>query len=373
MRILLLFFSPRAFIVSLRFLYLIFFAGIVLGANVPFSRAQNPEDTVRGLARRVSEIRDLSEKLAVQWTNVSSLPEPESIILREAFLKELSNRRQVVTTEASAVLLQVAVRETPTNFLVVVRVATAAGEEVRMASMVRTAFLPVMTRGNGLRLAKQLLWQQAETILDAGEFPEFPASGLPGDAANGAANSVMDIFILKPDAVAIYRDGGERLSEIQELPFVGAAGGYKYASRGLRGEMHRAKDGSVAVALPGLSCAMRGPSAAGERWSMQCAAASTALETAAATSENAQTPTLSSSCDTSSWRLISEAVDWTQADRLLLVNAEMKKEEAVAAVDFAGPVRRLAGAADGRSALAVVFNLAAGSYEIYRITMVCGR
>jgi hypothetical protein len=372
-RILLLFSSPRAFIFSLRFLYLIFFAGVFLAADVPFSRAQNPEDTVRGLARRVAEIRDLPEKVAVEWTNVSSLPEPESIILREAFLKELSNHRQVVVTETSAALLHVAVRETPTNFLVVARVATSAGEEVRMAGMARTAFLPVMTRGNGLRLAKQLLWQQAETILDTGEFAEFPVGGLPGDAVNGAANSVMDIFILKPDAVAIYRDGGERLSEIQELPFVGVVGGYKYASRGLRGEMHRAKDGSVAVTLPGLNCAMRGPGAAGERWSMQCVAVTTTVEATAATAENAQVPTLSSSCDASSWRLIGEATDWTQADRLLLVNAEMKREEAVATVDFAGPVRRVAGTADGRSALALVFNLASGSYEIYRITMVCGR
>jgi hypothetical protein len=373
-RILLLFFSPRAFIVSLRFLYLILLAGVFLAVDVPFSRAQNPEDTVRGLARRVAEIRELPEKVAVEWTNVSSLPEPESIILREAFLKELSNHRQVVATETSAMLLQVAVRETPTNFLVVARVATAAGDEVRMAGVARTAFLPVMSRGNGLRLAKQLLWQQAETILDAGEFAEFPVSGLPGDAVNGAANNVMDIFILKPDAVAIYRDGGERLSEIQELPFVGAVGGYKYASRGLRGEMHRGKDGSVQLALPGLNCLMHGPAAAGERWSMQCVAAITvAVTTIDATAENAQVPTLSSSCDTSSWRLIGEATDWTQADRLLLVNAEMKREEAVAAVDFAGPVRRVAGAADGRSALAVVFNLASGSYEVYRITMVCGR
>ena len=373
MRILPLFSSPRAFIGSLRFLYLIFLAGVFLAADIPPLHAQNPEDTVRGLARRVSEIRDLPEKVAVAWTNVSSLPEPESIILREAFLKELTNRRQVVAAETSAVLLQVAVRETPTNFLVVVRVASTAGEEVRMAGMSRTAFLPVMTRGNGLRLAKQLLWQQSETILDAGEFPEFPASGLPGDAANGAANSVMDIFILKPDAVAIYRDGGERLSEIQELAFIGAAGGYKYVSRRLRGEMHRTKDGSVAVTLPGLNCAMHGPASAGERWSMQCAAVTTTVEAIAAIATDAQVPTLSSSCDTSSWRLIGEAADWTQADRLLLVNGEMKREEAVAAVDFAGPVRRVAGAADGRSALAVVFNLASGSYEVYRITMVCGR
>jgi len=322
---------------------------------------------VRGLSRRVAEIHELPEKVAVEWTNMSSLPEPESIILREAFVKELSSHRQIVTVESSVTLLRVAVRETPTDFLLVARVATVSGEQVRMAGVVRTAFLPVMTRGNGLRLAKQLLWQQAETILSAGEFAEFPLGTVPAGAVNGATNRV---FILKPDALVIYRDEGERLSEIQELPF----NGYRYVSRGLRGEMRRAKDGSITVVLPGLNCAVHGPATSGERWAMQCGAPTTSdTTTTAAAAPDAVVTTLSSNCDAISWRLLGEASDWTQTDRLLLVNVEMKREEAVAAVDFAGPVRRLASAEDGKSALAVVFNLSSGSYEVYRIAVVCGR
>jgi hypothetical protein len=42
-------------------------------------------------------------------------------------------------------------------------------------------------------------------------------------------------------------------------------------------------------------------------------------------------------------------------------------------VDFAGPVQHLAAADDGKSALAVVFDLASGSYDVYRVSMVCGR
>jgi hypothetical protein len=364
-RILSFFSSSRALILFLRPLFLIFLILFAVAAGVPFSRAQTPEDAARGLARRVMEIRELPEKVAVEWTNVSSLPESESIILREAFLKELSSRHQVVATTASVAVLWVSVRETPTNLLLVARIASADSERVRMTDVPRTAFLPVMTRGNGLRLTKQLLWQQSETILDAREFTESPVAATSVGATNEAATKVTDIFVLKLDALVIYRDGGQRLNEIQELPF----SGYKYVSRGLDGEMRRSKDGNVAVTLPGLNCSIHGPGNAGERWGMQCAAAATGAPTTA----DGEVPTLSSSCDATSWRLIGEATDWTRPDRLLLVDAEMKREEAVAALDFAGPVRRLAGSEDGKSALAVVFDLSSGSYEIYRVTMVCGR
>ncbi|MGA2419125.1 MAG: hypothetical protein ABSG69_03525 [Candidatus Acidiferrum sp.] len=328
---------------------------------------------MRGLARRVAEIYDATEKLSVEWTNVSSLPEAESLLLREAFLKELSSRRPIAAPEAPAALLQVAVRETPTDFVLVARLRAAAGEDVRMASVARTAFLPVMARGNGLRLAKQLLWQQPETILDAVEFAEA-TSNTPSAAGTVAANGVTDIFVLKPDALAIYRDGEVHLTEFQELPF----SGYKYVSRALRGEVRQGKDGSVkdgsiVAALPGLNCAAHGPATAGERWSMQCTPEVWPKTPSPEVGGEPKPVTLTSSCDATSWRLIGETSDWTQPDRLLLVNVEMKREEAVAALDFAGPVRRITGTEDGSSALAVVFNLSSGSYEIYRITMVCGR
>jgi hypothetical protein len=137
------------------------------------------------------------------------------------------------------------------------------------------------------------------------------------------------------------------------------------------------------VTLPGLRCLLHGPAADGERWTMECAAGTGTKGNAWSTTTSnlanrnaagdAQSATFRSSCDTSTWRLLGEGLDWTQPDRLLLVNAEMKRDEAVASLDFAGPLLRLAAAEDGKSALAVVFNLTSGSYEVYRITMVCGR
>jgi len=338
------------------------------------ARAQTPEDAVRRLARAVAEVSDAQEqalqkapgKISLEWLNASSLPEAESVILREAFLKEFSAHRVVLLAQPGvAAGVRVSVRETPTKFLVMARVSAPGGEQVKMAGLPRTAFLPVMTRGNGLRLAKQLLWQQAETILDAGEFVDEA----------GAASGAEDIFLLKPEGLAIYREAGERLNEIEELPFSGSFPGYKYVSRALRGELHREKEGAIAVTMPGLDCVVRKPAAAGERWIMTCAATPAA---GGAAPSDANLPgggavTLTSSCDGSSWRLIGEASDWTQTDHLFLVNGEMKKQEAVASAEFAGPVRRLAGAEDGKSAVAVVFDLSSGSYEIDRITMVCGR
>jgi len=368
-------FSPRVITLIFRF-FVLGFLLLLSGAGL---LAQTPDDAVRGLARRVAEMREMPEKLKVEWINASSLPEAESIILREAFLREFSGHRAVLAAEpGGAPGVRVSVRETPTEFLVVARVTTAAGEQVRMAGLPRAAFLPVMTRGSGLRLAKQLLWQQTETILDAAEFADVSAAAIDGMA---------DIFLLKPEGVTIYREAEDRLNEIQDLSF----GAYKYVSRGLRGEMYRAKDGAITVAVPGLNCTVRGPVASGERWTMACAAAVFASSEVSASSAstpnvaanaagaapalglaNAETVALTSSCDGSVWRLIGESTDWTEPDRLLLLGTQMKKENAVASLEFAGPVRRVAATEDGKSAVALVFDLSSGSYEIYRITLVCG-
>jgi hypothetical protein len=359
-----LLFSPQMVLANFRYFLCV---GVLLsgcGACV----AQTPEEAVRGLARRIAEMRELPEKVSLEWVNISSLPEAESIVLRAGFVKELE--RRVVTAEEPAIAtLQVSVRETPTNFLLVARMVINGGEQVRMAELPRVGFLPVMATGRGLRLVKQLLWQQTETLLDAAEF-----SGTPESSPN--------IFLLRPDALAIYREADERFVEIQELPFPG----YKYVSRDLRGELHQGKDGAIAVALPGLNCMVRGPAEEGGRWTIPCAAGNGVKSNASSVTTSSMTgakrgsdvdppqvATLRSNCDTNGWRLLSAGSDWTQPDRLLLVDTETKREESVASLDFAGPLRRLTGGEDGKSALAVVFNLTSGSYELYRITMVCGR
>lgn len=369
-------FSPRRLYFSLR----IFFVILALATCAESLCAQTPEDVARALARRVEDARDLPQAVSVEWSNTSSLPEAQSIILRETFLKEFSGRHVFVAKAPGApaaanAVVRVSVRETPTSFLLLAQVPAATGVLVRMVELPRTAFLPVMTRGNGLRLTRQLLWQQEEPVLDAEEFavggPGGPG-GLVGDPSTGASAGAPVIFLLRPDAVVIYRQDDDRLSEVQELPF----SGYRYVSRGLRGAIGKEQDGSIAIVLPGLRCKLRAPATTGERWNLSCAAeavTNVADALGADSANDAQSIALSAACQPGSWRLVSVATDWTQPDKLLLVSAAMKRDEAVASVDFAGPVQHLAAADDGKSALAVVFDLASGSYDVYRVSMVCGR
>jgi hypothetical protein len=387
-------FSPRRLPVFLR----IFFVILALATCGQSLCAQTPEDVVRALARRVEELRELPQAVAVEWSNTSSLPEAQSIILREAFLKEFSGRHVVLAKAASGVpasanaVVRLSVRETPTAFLLLAQVPAATGVLVRMVELPRTSFLPVMTRGNGLRLTRQLLWQQEEAVLDAQEFALGGPGGTSGDTSTGVPTAVPVIFLLRPDAVVVYRQDDERLSEVQELPFTG----YRYVSRALRGAMGKEQDGSIAIVLPGLRCKLRAPTTMGERWNLSCAAEAV-TNMADANEDNAkidqaragmqklagasgadfandvQSVALSAACQPGSWRLMSAATDWTQPDKLLLVSAAMKREETVASVDFAGPVQHLAATDDGKSALAVVFDLASGSYDVYRVSMLCGR
>jgi hypothetical protein len=82
---------------------------------------------------------------------------------------------------------------------------------------------------------------------------------------------------------------------------------------------------------------------------------------------------ITSSCDGTAWKLLAGESDWTRPDRLLLVGAGMKRDEAVASLEFAGPVLRVASAEDNKAALAVVFGLSSGNYEVYRVAIACGQ
>jgi len=179
---------------------------------------------------------------------------------------------------------------------------------------------------------KQLLWQQPQAILDAREFSEV---------GGGPAN----IFLLKTDALAVYRESDERLTTVQELGF----GTYRYISRGLRGDLQKNQDGGLVATLPNLTCLLHGPAASSDRWTMTCSPNGGAgqLTNSSASDDDSERDAavaITSSCDGTAWKLLAGESDWTRPDRLLLVGAEMKKDEAVASLEFAGPVLRVASA-----------------------------
>lgn len=322
--------------------------------------AETPEGLVRTLAQRVAETRELPEKIAVEWNNVSSLPEAQSLLFREVFMQELGTRRTIVPANAGTPLLRISLRETPTDFLLVTQETGPAGDQIRMTSLSKTLFLPTMARGAGFRLVKELLWQQPQPVLDAREFSE-------------AAGSPANIFLLKTDALAIYREANERLSTVQELGF----GNYRYISRDLCGDLQKNKDGGLVATLPNLTCLLHGPAASSDRWTMTCSANGGAGRCTGSRASGGdaepEAVALTSSCDGTTWKLLSGESDWTRPDRLLLVGAGMKRDEAVALLEFGGPVLRVVSAEDGQAALTVVFDLSSGNYEVYRVAIACGQ
>lgn len=353
-----LFPSPRFLGTNSLPIVLVFGLALLSAQQLP---ADTPEGTVRTLAQRVAETRELPDKIAVEWNNVSSLPETQSLLFREVFLQELGTRRTVVRANAGTPLLRISLRETPADFLLVAQIDEVSGEQVRMTSLSKTLFLPTTARGAGFRLVKQLLWQQPQAILDAREFSE-------------AASSPPNIFLLKTDAMAVYREADEHLTTVQELGF----GNYRYISRGLRGELQKNKDGGLIATLPNLTCLLHGPSASSDRWTMTCSPNGGAgqLTNSSASDGDAKPDAaaeITSSCDATAWKLLAGESDWTRPDHLLLVGVGTKSDGAVASLDFGGPVLRVASAHDSKSALAVVFDLSSGNYEVYRVTIACGQ
>jgi hypothetical protein len=160
---------------------------------------------------------------------------------------------------------------------------------------------------------------------------------------------------------------------VQELGF----GNYRYISRDLRGDLQKNKDGGLVATLPNLTCLLHRPAASSDRWTMTCSTSGGAgrLTDSSASGGDAQSDAvaLTSSCDVTTWKLLSGESDWTRPDRLLLVGAGMKRDEAVASLEFGGPVLRVASAENAKVALAVVFDLSSGNYEVYRVTMACGQ
>jgi hypothetical protein len=349
--------SPRFLRTSSLRIVLVFGLGLL---SAPRLLAETPEGMVRTLAQRVAETRELPEKLAVEWRNVSSLPEAQSLLFREVFIQELGTRRTIVPASAGTPLLRISLRETPTEFLLVAQEIELAGEQVRMTSLSKTLFLPTMARGAGFRLVKQLLWQQPQPILDAREFSE-------------AAGSSANIFLLKTDELAIYREADERLSTVQELGF----GNYRYMSRDLRGELQKNRDGGLSATLPNLTCLLNSPAASSDRWTMKCSANASAghLTDSNASGGDAEPDVvaITSGCDGTAWKLLAGESDWTRPDRLLLVGAGRTRDEAVTWLEFAGPVLRVASAEDGKAALTVVFDLSSGNYQVYRVAIACGQ
>ncbi len=81
---------------------------------------------------------------------------------------------------------------------------------------------------------------------------------------------------------------------------------------------------------------------------------------------------LASACGRGVWRLSADPGDWSVPDRLLLRNSLLPNSAPSAAeLDLPGPSLSISTGRHMQSDTTVVFNLATGNYEVYRITLAC--
>jgi hypothetical protein len=318
------------------------------------SSAENPLlDAVATLASEIAAIRDLRGPFHLDWQDDSSLPSAQSAALQSQFAARLAAASVFITNEASAALLRVTLRETATQLVIVARISTADGEQVRVTQVSRAAFVAQDAEQPAPNLHKQLIWKQREPILDAVEH------------ATGSGNVLL---VLGRETLWVYGS----LSEQPALQAVAHIPGVVHASRSLAGRIRFAKedDAHFVLELPGKACS----GLLAEKIVLECATAD--LRSARsdkgffspATDDSAK---LLSPCDHHAWVLSADDGDWSKLDHLFLRDTRSPAADRANVFETPGPVLALAGGPEEASSIAVVLNLSTGEYEIHRFTLAC--
>ncbi len=199
---------------------------------------------------------------------------------------------------------------------------------------------------SGPRLEKELLWQQSERILD----------GLLIRGENGVGDRLI---VLQKDKLSVFeKQAGEW--RVAHSKLLGEAA---VTQRAPRGELYVSLDqpDRVKIVFAGRTC----QAVLGDASPLDCQQSSEPARAGML---------LASACDSKVWWLRADGGDSTVPDRLELANSSLPQNQApTAELAMPGPVLSISSGEALRADTAVVFNLATGNYEIYRIALVCGR
>jgi len=311
------------------------------------------QDAVLTLANEVAAIRDLRGPFHLDWQNGSSLANAQSEALQGQFAARLAAVHGLLTDDAAAPLLRVTLRETATQLVIVVCVATPDGGQVRVAQVSRAAFASQDASQPAPYLQKQLVWKQREPILDALEH------------ATGTGNVLL---VLGRETLWVYGSPSEQpaLQAVAHIP--GAA----HVSRSLAGRIRFPNEDAThfMLELPGKMCS----GLLGEKIVLDCVPAESRNARggrARSISSADDSAKLIAPCDHTSWVLSSDTGDWSKLDRLFLHDGRSAGPDRTAVLETAGPVLALTSGPEAASSIAVVLNLSTGEYEIHRFALAC--
>jgi len=325
---------------------------MVASAAAPFvdpctAREDPLQEAIAALAGEILSIRNLQGPLRLDWRNESSLPPAESAALQSQFSEQLSGTRGLLSDEGSAPPLRVTMRDTPTHLVVVARVPSPDGEQIRVVQASRAALAAQETPQAAPSLQKQLLWKQREPILDAVEH------------SIGDSNVLL---VLGRDTLWAYG----MVQTQMELRGVAHIPGSTRLSRSLVGHIlfPKLEPARFLVEIAGKTCS----GALAEKMTVECAPAIAARRSSAVVAASAK---LLAPCDYTAWTLSSDDGDWSRPDRLFLRDVRSPSSQRLAVLETPGPVLSLDSAADFGSSTGVVLSLNTGEYEVYRFTLAC--
>ncbi len=301
---------------------------------------------MRELARRVSAELPRNKMSCVNWTNHEAVSEARSQQWRGAFAEELQSKSGDVAPVSSAnCAVNVDLQKTPTQVVLTAEVENGGSEKPRLFAAIPRAGLPVEIVGVATpRLEKELLWQQSERILDA----------IFVRGENGASNRLV---VLQIDSLIIY----ERQSGEWKAALTKPLGELSATQRAPRGEIYFSMEqpDRMKIVFAGKSCQIGLNDASAPNCQTSSEAARTGM-------------LLISTCDSRTWWLRGDGGDMTMPDHLELVLPSTQKiETSVSELPMPGPVLSISSGEGVRADTAVVFNLATGNYEIYRVALAC--
>lgn len=298
------------------------------------------DDAVRQLADRIAAIPNLHGPLRLEFHADADLATGST--WQDTLRQELEKRRLPVTDEPSAALLKIGAAETPTLVVLTASTRIADRDDVRIVTIARAALSAPALAVAPVRIARQLVYESSDRILDASAL---------GNAGEGGLAVLLD---RNAELFAIRLDSSGAVKQTVSL----AAANLR-ATRDPRGELTD-KGATAEVLLPGKICEFTW--AAGEE--PRCRAKKA----------EARTPTvLTSPCDASNWKLEAKGDDWSSPDLLQIAPDSAARAGSAALFNaFPGPILSINGELDPGSALIVARNLRTGNYEVYKITLLCG-
>jgi hypothetical protein len=312
------------------------------------SRAESLEDAAHELAIKVC-LALHKQPVKVAWRESPDSMDYWSDARKTIFLEQLSACGLEAAQNSEAAVLHVSGELTPSRLLLIAESYDPAnGPTIHVVAIPRTSRLDPQSAVTSPRLNRELQWQQQEPIRSALEWQD---------------SSLRERFLFLVSEGLLVRLQFEisawKLIDSSPLP----------AAR----RHSRLGDGFLKFYFPGQP-----PRVFLDRTSCSFSPSGPISFACEPLNLVGQATRILSNCEGSPRYLGTGKGDYTQPDRITLGSLDMglsapaPQDKTLDSVEMPGPVLNLSLAEDLKTAFAAVRNLSTGSYEVYRITAVCG-